>query len=150
MLSPSGLTISTVWLSFTFVNLAWLRCSRTPPAPPVNTIWSNAHLIWVGHVSGSLSLTRIRVSPAPLPLTETVFNLSFLREEFTTGTGQPFTRLRFQRIRYDYKIPTSCPHGPAACPDGQRGDGRYSARAAAELLNESRSGARWTGLSKQT
>jgi hypothetical protein len=57
------------------------------------------------------------------------------QEEFTTGTGQPFTRLRVQRIRYDYKIPTICPHGPAACPDGQRGDGRYSARAAAELLN---------------
>ena len=25
--------------------------------------------------------------------------------------------------------------GPVACPTGQRGDGRYSARAAAELLN---------------
>jgi hypothetical protein len=25
--------------------------------------------------------------------------------------------------------------GPAACPRGQRGDGRYSARAAADLLN---------------
>ncbi len=28
-----------------------------------------------------------------------------------------------------------CPQGPAACPTGQRGDGRYSARAAAQLLN---------------
>jgi DNA invertase Pin-like site-specific DNA recombinase len=72
-----------------------------------------------------------------LALTHTDEQIAALlnQEEFTTGTGQPFTRLRVQRIRYDYKIPTSCPHGPAACPDGQRGDGRYSARAAAELLN---------------
>ena len=27
------------------------------------------------------------------------------------------------------------PLGPAACPSGQRGDGRYSAQAAAALLN---------------
>ncbi len=57
------------------------------------------------------------------------------QEEFTTGTGLPFTRLRVQRIRYDYEIPTGCPCRAAACPDGQRGDGRYSAHAAAELLN---------------
>jgi hypothetical protein len=59
------------------------------------------------------------------------------QEELTTGTGLPFTRLRVQRIRNAYKIPSGCPNGPAACPDGQRGDGRYSTRAAAELLNVS-------------
>src|SRR6266550_7883625 len=29
----------------------------------------------------------------------------------------------------------ACPEGPGFCPSGQRGDGRYSALAAAELLN---------------
>ena len=38
-------------------------------------------------------------------------------------------------LRYAYKIPSTCPLGPAACPSGQRGDGRYSSRKAAELLN---------------
>ena len=33
--------------------------------------------------------------------------------------------------------PSACPLGPAACPTGQRGDGRYSAQAAAEQLNVS-------------
>jgi hypothetical protein len=72
-----------------------------------------------------------------LALTHTDEQIATLlnQDKFTTGTGLPFTRLRVQRIRYAYKIPTSCPHGTAACPDGQRGDGRYSAHAAAELLN---------------
>jgi DNA invertase Pin-like site-specific DNA recombinase len=72
-----------------------------------------------------------------LALTHTDEQIAALlnQEEFTTGTGLPFTRLRVQRIRYDYEIPTSCPYRAADCPDGQRGDGRYSARAAAGLLN---------------
>ena len=38
-----------------------------------------------------------------------------------------------------YEIPTGCPAGPWACPNGRRGDGRYSIRAAAEALNVSES-----------
>jgi hypothetical protein len=34
-----------------------------------------------------------------------------------------------------WSIKDGCPLGPAASPTGQRGDGRYSAQAAAGLLN---------------
>lgn len=57
------------------------------------------------------------------------------RDNFTPGKGGTFSDGKVQWIRYAYAIPTGCPLGPAACPTGQRGDGRYSARAAAELLN---------------
>jgi hypothetical protein len=57
------------------------------------------------------------------------------QDEFTPGMGGSFTASKVQWVRYAYHIPTGCPEGPAACPGGQRGDGRYSARAAAELLN---------------
>lgn len=53
----------------------------------------------------------------------------------TSGTGQPLTHRKVHCIRCAYQIPTGCPEAPAACPSGQRGDGRYSARAAADLLN---------------
>ena len=57
------------------------------------------------------------------------------QEKFTPGMGGSFTAGKVQWVRYAYDIPTDCPQGPAACPGGQRGDGRYSSRAAAELLN---------------
>jgi DNA invertase Pin-like site-specific DNA recombinase len=53
----------------------------------------------------------------------------------TTGTGQPFTGDRVRWIRNRYEISTACPDAPGACPTGQRGDGRYSTQAAANLLN---------------
>lgn len=57
------------------------------------------------------------------------------QEDFTSGTGQPFTHEKVHWVRYAYDIPTGCPEAPAACPSGRRGDERYSARSAAELLN---------------
>jgi hypothetical protein len=51
------------------------------------------------------------------------------------GLGGAFTTSKVQWIRYTYAIPTGCPEGPAACPSGRRNDGRYSAKAAAALLN---------------
>jgi DNA invertase Pin-like site-specific DNA recombinase len=57
------------------------------------------------------------------------------QETFTPGRGGSFTHKKVHWIRYAYDIPTSCPEAPGACPTGQRGDGRYSARAAADLLN---------------
>ena len=59
-------------------------------------------------------------------------------EELTTGVGEPFTRLSAYWVRHSNHIPTGCPEVPTACPGGQRGDGRYSTRAVAELLNVSR------------
>jgi hypothetical protein len=51
------------------------------------------------------------------------------------GMGGVFTVSKIEWIRYAYHIPAGCPERPKAAPTGQRGDGRYSARAAAELLN---------------
>jgi DNA invertase Pin-like site-specific DNA recombinase len=57
------------------------------------------------------------------------------QEGFTSGMSKSFDRDKVHWVRYAYDIPTGCPEAPGACPGGQRGDGRYSARAAAELLN---------------
>ena len=54
---------------------------------------------------------------------------------FTPGQKGEFTHSKVNWIRYAHKIPSGCPEAPGACPTGQRGDGRYSAKAAAELLN---------------
>jgi DNA invertase Pin-like site-specific DNA recombinase len=54
---------------------------------------------------------------------------------YSAGGGGAFTAKKVQSLRYDYQIEAGCPQGPAACPTGQRGDGRYSARTAAALLN---------------
>jgi hypothetical protein len=51
------------------------------------------------------------------------------------GMGGSFTVGKIEWIRYAYHIPAGCPERPKAAPTGQRGDGRYSARAAADLLN---------------
>jgi hypothetical protein len=56
-------------------------------------------------------------------------------EGFTPGTGGFFTTSKIHWIRYANQIPTGCPEAPGACPTGQRGDGRYSTKAVAELLN---------------
>jgi hypothetical protein len=54
---------------------------------------------------------------------------------YRAGGGGKFTAKKVQSLRYDYQIEAGCPQGPAACPTGQRGDGRYAARVAAALLN---------------
>ncbi len=56
-------------------------------------------------------------------------------EGAVAGKGGAFTTSKVQWIRHAYAIPTGCPECPSACPSGQRGDGRYSAHAAADLLN---------------
>jgi DNA invertase Pin-like site-specific DNA recombinase len=56
-------------------------------------------------------------------------------EGWHAGMGAELTSSKVQWIRHAYAIPTGCPESPAACPTGQRSDGRYTARAAAALLN---------------
>jgi hypothetical protein len=56
-------------------------------------------------------------------------------EGFRSSPGGRFSASKVNWIRYAYQIPSGCPQGSAACPQGQRGDGRYSACAAAALLN---------------
>jgi hypothetical protein len=61
---------------------------------------------------------------------------TILNEEGATpGLGGTFTASKVAWIRYVYAMPAGCPEAPGACPDGQRGDGRYAAQAAAQLLN---------------
>ena len=60
-------------------------------------------------------------------------------EGLTTGVGNLFTRVRVEWVRWANKIKSGRPMRATACPDGRRSDGRYSSRAAAELLNVDRS-----------
>jgi hypothetical protein len=57
------------------------------------------------------------------------------QEGYRSGQGGTFTASKVNWLRYAYGIKSGCPLGPAACPSGQRGDDRYSAQAAAALLN---------------
>jgi DNA invertase Pin-like site-specific DNA recombinase len=59
------------------------------------------------------------------------------QEGYRSGQGGTFTASKIEWLRYAYGITSGCPLSPAACPTGQRGDGRHSARAAAALLNVS-------------
>ena len=56
-------------------------------------------------------------------------------EGLTPGASHTFTASKVNWLRYAYQIPSGCPQGPGACPGGQRGDGRYSAKTAAARLN---------------
>jgi hypothetical protein len=58
-------------------------------------------------------------------------------EGYLSGQGGAFSASKVDWLRYAYGITSGCPLGPAACPTGQRGDGRYSTQAAAALLNVS-------------
>lgn len=51
------------------------------------------------------------------------------------GLGGAFTAAKVQWIRWNYQLPRSRPAPAVARADSPRADGRYSARAAAELLN---------------
>ena len=52
-------------------------------------------------------------------------------EGYTSGLGGPFTAAKVQWLRWNYTLPRPQP----LPPDQPRGDGRYSARAAAALLH---------------
>ena len=58
-------------------------------------------------------------------------------EGLTTGAGRTFDSVRVRRVRLKYHIPAGCPEMPNPGLNGQRGDGRYSARAAVQILNVS-------------
>jgi hypothetical protein len=57
------------------------------------------------------------------------------QEGFTTGKKRPFIANRVQWVRHTHGIPLGPSKRPDAYPNGQRADGRYTARATAELLN---------------
>ena len=51
------------------------------------------------------------------------------------GYGGEFTASKVSWVRYAHQIPTGCRESPTRGNDQPRGDGRYSAKAAADLLN---------------
>jgi hypothetical protein len=57
------------------------------------------------------------------------------QEGASPGLGGIFTASKVAWIRSVYAVSAGCPEVPGAYPDGQRGDGRYAAQAAAQLLN---------------
>jgi DNA invertase Pin-like site-specific DNA recombinase len=78
-------------------------------------------------------ITRVRELARAHPDEQIAAQLN--AEGFRSGNGGNFSASKVEWIRYIYHIQNGCPRGPVACPTGQRGDGRYSARAAAALLN---------------
>lgn len=54
---------------------------------------------------------------------------------WTTSRSKPFTAQRVKELRHLYHIPTGCSGRPDAYPTGQRADGRYCTRVAAQYLN---------------
>jgi DNA invertase Pin-like site-specific DNA recombinase len=56
-------------------------------------------------------------------------------EGYQPGLGGVFTAKKVQWIRHIHRIPNSCPEGPAACKQKQRGDGRCCAQTAAQALH---------------
>ncbi len=88
---------------------------------------------WEVRQSSPQVVARVRELAVSHTATE-IANL--LNEEgLCPGLGGSFTASKVDWIRAAYHIPLACPEGPGFCPTGQRGDGRYSALAAAELLN---------------
>jgi DNA invertase Pin-like site-specific DNA recombinase len=53
---------------------------------------------------------------------------------FRSGSQSAFTISIVRQLRAAYGIKSACPVHPRFCAEGRRGDGRYSARAVAELL----------------
>jgi DNA invertase Pin-like site-specific DNA recombinase len=78
-------------------------------------------------------VSRVRELAPTHPATQIAALLN--AEGAVAGKGGVFTASKVEWIRYAYAIPLCCPERPGAAPTGQRGDGCYSARAAADLLN---------------
>ncbi len=57
------------------------------------------------------------------------------QEGATPGLGGPVTASKVAWLREVWALPAGGPAAPGACPDGPRGDGRYSAQAAGQRLN---------------
>jgi DNA invertase Pin-like site-specific DNA recombinase len=101
---------------------------------------------WQTHACTTLELPRPRrscdvrrTSPAVLTRIQELavshndqqIALVLNHEGYTSGLGGPFTAAKVQWLRWNYALPRPQP----LPPDQPRGDGRYSARAAAALLN---------------
>jgi DNA invertase Pin-like site-specific DNA recombinase len=83
--------------------------------------------------TGAAIVERIRALAADHPDDQIAADLN--AHGWTSGGGGAFTASKVQWVRYAHTIRSGCPKGPAACQQLARGDGRCSARRAAEVLN---------------
>ena len=88
---------------------------------------------WEVRQTSEQVVTRIR-ELAPTH-TETQIAALLNAQGEQAGMGGTLTASKVAWIRHAYRIPLDCPERPYVAATGQRGDGRYSALAAAELLN---------------
>ncbi len=88
---------------------------------------------WEVRQTSSQVVARVR-ELAPTH-TETQIAALLNAEGAQAGMGGTLTASKVAWIRHAYQIPLECPERPYVASTGQRGDGRYSALAAAELLN---------------
>ena len=109
------------------IDIRWQTEARTSLSiPRLNKSWE------VRQTSQQL-VTRIR-ELAPTH-TETQIAALLNAEGEQAGMGGTLTASKVAWIRHAYQIPLDCPERPYVAATGQRGDGRYSALAAAEVLN---------------
>jgi hypothetical protein len=109
------------------IDIRWQTEARTSLSIP------RLQKSWEVRQTNPQVVARVR-ELAPTHTATQIANL--LNEEgLHPGLSGSFTASKVDWIRGAYDIPLACPEGPAFCPSGQRGDGRYWARAAAELLN---------------
>ncbi len=78
-------------------------------------------------------VTRIRALAPDHSDTQIAQQLN--QEGFKPGHDGQFTRGKISWIRGVHRIPTGCPDNPVGLGNQPRGDGRYSSRAVADLLN---------------
>jgi hypothetical protein len=105
---------------------------------------------WQSEARTSLSIPRLKKSwevrqPSPQVVTrirelapthtETQIAEMLNAEGEHAGMGGTLTARKVAWIRHAYQIPLDCPERPSVAATGQRGDGRSSALAAADLLN---------------
>jgi DNA invertase Pin-like site-specific DNA recombinase len=109
------------------IDIRWQTEARTSLAIP------RLQKSWEVRQTDPQVVARVR----ELASTRTATQIAHLLNEegLRPGLGGSFTASKVDWIRAAYHIPLACPEGPGFCPTGQRGDGRYSALAAAELLN---------------
>jgi DNA invertase Pin-like site-specific DNA recombinase len=109
------------------VNIRWQTGALTPLVLP--RLLKN----WEERQTAVAVVNRIRA----LAATHTDRQIAELlnTEQLKPGMGGEFTHRKVNFIRWSYEIASGCPEEPGCCPSGQRGDGRYSAMAAAKLLN---------------
>jgi hypothetical protein len=115
--------------------------------------WVHALVRWQTEATSALQVARpLRVWEARRPEARLLERLRELAathtdrqmaqrlgaEGFTTGTGLPLTPRRVSVIRSRARIASGCPQDPRLLSGEQRGDGRWTTKAAAERLNVNR------------